>query len=174
MHQSIITGCSIPDFRQHYGDYLFRVRGLSASTRKRHRHVVCRFLTFRFPDKQIIVSELGFSDLVDFLKEEFARLSSRESQRVWLTILGSVLRYLSEAGQIPKGWEEALPKVANHSYARLPKHLSHEQANALRAARKNRDTSATELYCFCSCVSDYAYRRWLVLPRATSIGKTAT
>jgi len=51
-----------------------------------------------------------------------------------LTILRSVLRYLSEAGQIPKGWEEALPKVANHSYARLPKNLSQEQANALRAA----------------------------------------
>ncbi len=75
MHQSITTGCSIPDFCSQYGDYLFRVRGLAASTRKLHRHVVCRFLTFRFPDKQIIVSELRFSDLVDFLKEEFARLS---------------------------------------------------------------------------------------------------
>jgi len=133
MHQSITTGCSIPDFCQHYGDYLFRVRGLSASTRKLHRHVVCRFLTFRFPDGKIIVSELRFSDLVDFLKEEFARLSSRETQRAWLTILRSVLRYLSETGQIPKGWEGALPKVANHSYARLPKNLSQEQVKALRA-----------------------------------------
>jgi site-specific recombinase XerD len=134
MHQSITPGCSIPDFCLQYGDYLFRVRGLAASTRKLHRHVVHRFLTFRFPDGKIIVSDLRFSDLVDFLKEEFARLSSRETQRAWLMILRSVLRYLSEAGQIPKGWEGALPKVANHSYARLPKNLSQDQANALRAA----------------------------------------
>jgi len=100
MHQSIT---SIPDFCLQYGDYLFRVRGLAASTRKLHRHVVCRFLRFRFPDGKIIGSELRFSVLVDFLKEEFARLSSRDTQRVWLMILRSVLRYLSEAGQVPKG-----------------------------------------------------------------------
>jgi integrase len=70
---------------------------------------------------------------VDFLKGEFTRLSSRETQRAWLTILRSVLRYLSEAGQIPKGWEGALPKVANHIYSRLPKNLSKEQVKALRA-----------------------------------------
>jgi len=68
MHQSITTGGSIPDFCQHYGDCLFRVRGLAASTRKLHRHVVSRFLTFRFPDGKIIGSELRFTDLVDFLK----------------------------------------------------------------------------------------------------------
>jgi len=134
MHQSITTGCSISDFCSQYGNYLFRVRGLSASTRKLHRHVVCRFLTFRFPDERMIVSDLRFTDLVDFLKEEFARLSSRETQRTWLTILRSVLRYLSETGKIPKGWEGALPKVANHSYARLPKNLSQEQVKALRTA----------------------------------------
>lgn len=134
MHQSISTGCSIPDFCLKYGDYLFRVRGLSASTRKLHRHVVCRFLTSRFPDGKIIGSELRFSDLVDFLKQEFSRLSSRDTQRAWLMILRSVLRYLSEAGQVPKGWEGALPKVANRSHARLPKNLSKEQVEALRAA----------------------------------------
>jgi site-specific recombinase XerD len=133
MHQSITTGCSIPDFCLQYEDYLFRVRGLATSTRKLHRHVVFRFLTFRFPDGKIILSELRFTDLVDFLKGEFTRLSSRETQRAWLTILRSVLRYLSEAGQIPKGWEGALPKVANHIYSRLPKNLSKEQVKALRA-----------------------------------------
>jgi len=52
MYQLITTGCSIPDFCQHYGDYLFRVRGLSASTRKLHRYVVCRFLTFRLASRR--------------------------------------------------------------------------------------------------------------------------
>src|SRR6202158_5571631 len=103
MHQSITTGCSISDFCSQYGNNLFRVHGLSASTRKLHRHVVCRFLTFRFPDERMIVSDLRFTDLVDFLKEEFARLSSRETQRTWLTILRSVLRYLSETGKITPG-----------------------------------------------------------------------
>jgi integrase len=134
MHQSITTGCSIPHFCLQYGEYLFRVRGLAASTRKLHRHVVSRFLTFRFPDGKIIGSDLRFSDLLDFLKEEFARLSSRDTQRAWLMILRSLLRYLSEVGQIPKGWEGALPNVANHSYARLPKNLSKEQIQALHAA----------------------------------------
>jgi integrase/recombinase XerD len=140
MNQSTITGCSIRDFCSHYGDYLFRVRGLAASTRKLHRLVVCRFLTFRFPDGRMIVSKLRFSDLVDFLKDEFARLSSRETQRVWLMVLRSVLRYLSETGQVPKGWEGALPKVASHSYARLPKNLSKEQVKALRAACRGKKT----------------------------------
>ena len=134
MNQSITTGCSIPDVCLRYENYLVRVRGLSASTRKLHRHVVCRFLSFRFPDGKFIVSELHFSDIVDFLKGEFARLSSRETQRTWLMILRSVLRYLSEAGQIPKGWEGALPKVANHTQAHLPKNLSKEQVGALHAA----------------------------------------
>src|SRR5258707_12942911 len=127
MHQSISAGCSIPDFCQHYGDYLFRVRGLSGSTRKLHRHVICRLLTLRFPDGKVIVSDLRFKDLVDFLKEEFARLSSRETQRAWLTILRSFLRYLSEGGKIPKGWEGALPKAANQTNARLPRNLSPRQ-----------------------------------------------
>jgi hypothetical protein len=100
MHQSITSGYSIPDFCLQYGDYLFRVRGLATFTRKLHRYVVCRFLTFRFPDGKIILSELRFSDLADFLKGEFARLSSRESQRAWLTTLRAGI--FQKPGRFPK------------------------------------------------------------------------
>lgn len=104
------------------------------STRKLHRYVVRRFLTLRFPHANVDWSRLHFSDVVDFIKAEFARLSSRDTQRAWLMILGSVLRHLAGSGRIPPGWEGALPKITSYSPARLPNNLSNEQVRALLAA----------------------------------------
>ena len=134
MHLPAIASCSVPQFCSEYDDYLGRLRGLSASTRKLHRYVVCRFLTLQFPDERINWSQLRFTAVVDFLKAEFARLTSRDTQRAWLMILRSVLRYLAGSERIPRGWDAALPKITSYSQARLPKNLSREQVHALFSA----------------------------------------
>ena len=92
MRQPAVTSCSVSQFCLEYDDCLGRLRGLSASTRKLHRYVVRRFLTIQFPDERINWSQLRFTNVVDFLREEFARLTSRDTQRAWLMVLRSVLR----------------------------------------------------------------------------------
>jgi integrase/recombinase XerD len=134
MHQSGVASCSVSQFCSEYDDYLDRLRGLSVSTRRLHRYVVRRFLSLRFPKGNIDWNRLRFGDVVDFLKAEFARLPSRDTQRAWLMILRSVLRYLAGSERIPKGWDAALPKITSYSQARLPKNLSREQVHALFSA----------------------------------------
>ena len=71
MRQSRVTSCSVSQFCLEYDDYLGRLRGLSASTRKLHRYVARRFLTLQFPGERINWSQLRFTHVVDFLREEF-------------------------------------------------------------------------------------------------------
>ena len=149
---SRVTGPTIHVFTSQYEDYLRRVRGLARSTRQLHRYVVAKFLTFRFPGGQIIWRELRFSDCVEFLTKEFARLPSRDTQRAWLMTLRSVLRYLADEGSIPRGWDAALPKIANRRHAHLPRGLSEGQVRDLldacrgEKARYRRDRALLLLF----------------------------
>ena len=135
MPASLVPGPSIAAFISQYDQYLLRVRGSAASTRQIHRLVVHRFLTCRFPDGVITWSDLRFSNCAAFVRKEFARLSSHDTQRTWLVILRSVLRYLAdEVGIIPRGWDAALPKIANRRHAHLPRQLSTTQVHDLFGA----------------------------------------
>jgi integrase/recombinase XerD len=132
MPASLVPGPSIAAFMSQYDQYLVRVRGSAASTRQIHRLVVHRFLTCRFPDAVITWSDLRFSDCAAFVRKEFARLPSHDTQRTWLVVLRSVLRYLAdEVGIIPRGWDAALPKIANRRQAQLPRQLSATQVHDL-------------------------------------------
>jgi site-specific recombinase XerD len=128
------TSPTISDFTSQYEHHLLRVRGLARSTRNLHRYVVHRLFASRFPAGQITWSDLRFSDFVEFLTKEFARLSSRDTQRAWLMILRSVLRYLAEKGHISEGWDAALPKITSRRHAHLPRRLSQEQVQDLFVA----------------------------------------
>ncbi len=131
---------ALSDFQSQYDSHLLNVRGLSLSTRSLHRHVVRRVLGLRFPGGCITWGDLRFHDFVEFLKQEFARLHSRETQRAWLTILRSLLRYLADKGHLPRGWDAALPSIANRQQARLPRGLSQEQLRALWVATEGTKT----------------------------------
>jgi len=96
---------ALSDFESQYDSHLRNVRGLSGSTRSLHRHVVHRVFALRFPAGRITRNELRFHDFVQFLTQEFARLHSRETQRAWLTILRSLLRYVADEGYLPRGSE---------------------------------------------------------------------
>jgi site-specific recombinase XerD len=117
-----------------YDSHLLKVRGLSGSTRNLHRLVVHRLLSSSFPSSQISWSEFPFSSVVQFVTSEFQRLHRRETQRVWLMVLRSLLRYLADAGHVPSGWDAALPGIANRQHSQLPRGLTQEQVHALWTA----------------------------------------
>jgi integrase/recombinase XerD len=129
---------ALSDFESQYDSHLLHVRGLSRSTRSLHRHVVHRVFACRFPTGRITWSEVCFHDFVQFLTQEFARLHSRGTQRSWLMILRSLLRYLADEGHLPRGWDAALPSIANRQHANLPRGLSEEQVRALWKASEGR------------------------------------
>ena len=104
-------GVSTSDVESQYDTYLLKERGLSRSTRNLHHHVVHRLLSARFPSGNIDWSRISFSDFVQFLTSEFARLRNRATQTAWLMILRSLVRYLSHEGHLPPGWDAALPSI---------------------------------------------------------------
>ncbi len=139
MKSSIVTSSSISDFTSKYEDHLLSVRGLARATLTVHRHLVQRLFRYRFPSGQINWKDFHFSDCAGFLKQEFVRLPSRETQRVWLMVVRSVLRYLGEEGFISKGWEAALPKITSYRQASLPRTLSDKQLHELWKASEGKD-----------------------------------
>lgn len=133
---------SIADFETQYDVHLLRVRGLSRSTRSLHRLVLHKLLLFCFPSKRVRWRSFHFDDVVRFITTEFRRIHNRETQRAWLMVLRSVLRYLAEERHIQRGWDAALPSVANRQHAHLPRGLTQQQVHALLSAtagRKSRD-----------------------------------
>jgi integrase/recombinase XerD len=130
------------DFEEQYDTHLVRVRGLSRSTRCIHRLVVHKLLTATFPSGRIRWRDFRFRDVVRFVTSEFRRLHSRETQRAWLMVLRSVLRYLAEEGLISAGWDAALPPIANPQHAQLPRGLTEDQVRALWAASEGKGRRA--------------------------------
>ena len=134
MEHSTTKITSIPELLGRYDRHLLGVRGLAGNTRALHRHVVRRLLCFCFPGGQVRWGNLHFCDCVAFLRKEFARLSSRETQKVWLMVLRSILRYLAQEGCITEGWEAALPKIPTYRLASLPWGLSEKRLGDLESA----------------------------------------
>lgn len=131
MHDCKDASVSCDDFVTQYDKYLFRVRGLSQSTRHTHRLVVQKLLTATFPSGRIFWREFHFHDVVSFVTSEFNRLNNRGTQRIWLKVLRCVLRYLVQEGQIAAGWDAALPPVSIPRHSELPRSLSEGQVRAL-------------------------------------------
>lgn len=131
MEQSPTEITSIPELLSRYDRHLLGVRGLAFNTRELHQRVAQGLLRFCFPDGQITWGDLRFCDCVAFLRQEFARLSSRGTQKVWLMVLRSILRYLAQEGCITAGWDAALPKIPTYRFASLPRCLSGKQLQDL-------------------------------------------
>lgn len=136
------AGVSCADFEAQYDAHLVQVRGLSQSTRNIHRFVVHRLMSSIFPAGRIRWRSFHFSGVVRFVTGEFQRLRSRQTQRTWLMVLRSVLRYLAEEGRISAGWDAALPPIANPRHAQLPRGLSEDQVRALWKASEGKGRRA--------------------------------
>ena len=125
-----------------YDLYARDVRGLASSTREIQRRILRRFCCFRFGDGPVVWHRMCFTDVVRFLTAEFERLPNRGTQRVILTAMRTILRYLAETNAIPQGWDEAVPGAATRRHAHLPKQLSREQVQALFVASQGRKPRA--------------------------------
>ena len=122
-----------------YDLYAREVRGLAASTREIQRRILHRLCRFCFADGPIAWDAICFTDIVRFLTAEFERYPNRGTQRVSLTSMRTILRYLAENNMVPAGWDEALPRTATKRHAHLPRQLSREQVHALfKASEGNR------------------------------------
>jgi integrase/recombinase XerD len=128
---------TLDEFQSLYDSDLLN-RGLSYQTVKLHRLVLRSFFLCRFPINRIRLADLRFEDFVQFLTREFERLRHRESQRVWLMVLRSLLRFLARQGYIPEGWDSALPGIGNYQHAQLPRHLTQQQVRSLMQASAGR------------------------------------
>ena len=134
MQDRSIIVVSLSDCVAEYDAHLLKLRGLSKSTRRLHRHVVHRLLSSSFPAGRFFWHEFYFSAVARFVASEFRRLQSRATQQVWLMVLRSFLRYLAAEGHIPGGWDAALPGIANRQHAQLPRGLTPQQISALWTA----------------------------------------
>jgi hypothetical protein len=109
------AGLAIGDLEAQYDAHLLNVRGLPRSTRNLHRLVTHKLLSSCFSSGQISWHDFHFRDVVGFVTSEFRRLRSRETQRAWLMVLRSLLRYLAEERCIARGWDAALPSITSWS-----------------------------------------------------------
>lgn len=99
MQHAPIEEITFDEFQSDYDSYLLN-RGLSHQTVKLHRLVLRKFFLWRFPTRCIRLDDIRFDDFAQFLAREFERLRHRESQRVWLMVLRSLLRFLAQRGHI--------------------------------------------------------------------------
>jgi site-specific recombinase XerD len=138
MEDLLKKGLSVAECMASYDVYAREVRGLSAATRETHNRILRRFCSFKFGDAAIAWSAVGYTDCLGFLTAEFERLPNRGTQRVLLTAMRSILRYLSRAGAIADGWAEALPGTPTRRHAHIPRLVSPEQVKALFAASRGK------------------------------------
>ena len=131
MEQSSKKGLWLAECVASYDLYAHEVRGLAASTREIQRRILRRFCVFRFGKGPVVWDAVCFTDIVRFLTAEFERFPNRDTQRVSLTSMRTILRYLAEKNLVPKGWDVALPRTTTRRHAHLPRQLSPEQVRAL-------------------------------------------
>ncbi len=159
MHTQAVGGISLAEFQSQYDSYLLK-RGLSRQTLKLHQQVLRSFFLWRFPASDIQLRKLQFNDFVRFLTREFERLHHRESQRVWLMVLRSLLRFLAQEAYIPEGWDHALPAIGSYQHAQLPRRLSPAQLRLLfKASAGNKPRSLRDRALLLLSPARFAARR---------------
>jgi integrase/recombinase XerD len=125
---------TIAAFMLDYERHLTDVDGLAPNSRKLHLRAVRGLLKTCFALGNICWHELRFSYVAEFLMKEFKRLPNHHTQRVSLMAVRRLVRYLASEGQIPSGWEDALPKRVTRKQSGLPRYLSPEERQALWSA----------------------------------------
>jgi site-specific recombinase XerD len=119
--------------RRDYEDYLRRQRGLGERTIGHCWRFADRFLDFRFRDAEIDLGAITPGDIVAFLQ----RLTIRKApfrDKTPPTHLRNFFRYLFKCGLTPTNLALCIPSVAQRYDARLPRHLTPEQVEAVLAA----------------------------------------
>jgi site-specific recombinase XerD len=105
-----------------YRRYLIQERGLAETTVPHYVTFAEQFLSHRFGQADLNLSELTATDVATFLREHARQLSPGRS-RLMVTALRSFLRYLRYQGQLAVDLAECVPPVAAWSLPTVPKFL---------------------------------------------------
>jgi integrase/recombinase XerD len=119
--------------RRDYEDYLRRQRGLSERTIGHCWRFADRFLDFRFGGTEVDLGAITPGDIAAFLQQLTARKAPFRDKTP-PTHLRNFFRYLFKCGLTPTNLALCVPSVAQRYVARLPRHLTPEQVEAVLAA----------------------------------------
>ena len=116
--------------RHDYEDHLRRQRGLSERTIGHCWRFADRFLNFRFGDGDIDLAAITPADIVAFL-QKLTTSKAPYRDKTPPTHLRNFFRYLFRCGLTKANLALSIPSVAQRYHARLPRHLSPEQVEAV-------------------------------------------
>lgn len=120
--------------RHEYEDYLRRQRGLSERTIADCWRFADRFLGFRFGEIDVAFDVITPGDIAAFLVQLTGRKTPYRDKTP-PTHLRNFFQYLFKRGLTPGNLALCVPRVAQPQYdARLPRHLTPEQVEAVLAA----------------------------------------
>jgi len=120
----------LDEFLDAYEQYLLRERALVPATVGGYRAVARQFLSERFAGGALEVDRLSPADLSAFVLRE-SRSWSIGTAKGKVTALRSLVRYLHLRGALEVDLSAAVPAVAGHRLAGLPKALSAEEVGRL-------------------------------------------
>jgi len=109
-------------FIDDYRRYLLRERGLAEATLVYFVRFAEQFLSARFGNGDLNLSELCAKDVTDFVQNRAHQLSPGRA-KLLVTALRSLLRYMRHQGEIPIDLARCVPPVAMWSLSTLPKFL---------------------------------------------------
>lgn len=141
---SLASKPAYPTLCRGYEEYLRRQRGLSERTIVACGHLADQFLTFRFAGQEADCRRIVPEDIAIFLQQPTGRKTPYRS-KTRPTHLRNFFQYLFKEGLTATNLALCIPRVAQHYAARLPRHLSREQVEAvltavrsdLRSGRRN-------------------------------------
>lgn len=116
--------------RHDYEDHLRRQRGLSERTIGHCWRFADRFLDFRFGQGDIELDAITPTDIVAFLQKLTASKAPYRDKTP-PTHLRNFFRYLFRCGLTKANLALSIPSIAHRYNARLPRHLSPEQVEAV-------------------------------------------
>jgi site-specific recombinase XerD len=116
-----------------YETYLRCQRGLSERTIYHCWRHADRFLEFRFGDEAGDLAQIRTADIAAYLQHLTGRNPPYRDKSV-CTHLRSFFRYLFKAGKTPANLAQGILSVPQRYDARLPRHVTPEQVDALLAA----------------------------------------
>ena len=105
-----------------YQHYLLQERGLAESTLEYFVRFAEQFLSDRFSNGDLNLSDLCAEDVTDFVQSRAHQLSPGRA-KLLVTALRSLLRYMRHQGQISVDLARCVPPVAMWSLSLLPKFL---------------------------------------------------
>ena len=105
--------------------YLLEERGLTRATVINNVVFIDQFLSARFQEAPLNLSQLHAPDVTTFVRHHAHKLSPGRAQLL-VTALRSFLRYLQHQGKIKADLAVCVPTVARWSFAALPKFLPAE------------------------------------------------